>query len=130
RGAGVVHGDTPVRFPGPDTGRRRSRRREDDGMARRAKRMKSSADPVQRAAIMRDRYHRQQVRRAAKPTPDWVIARVNAWAGKQYIGKPSRVPPVSGLTSEHKASNRRIRQDRAVKIHASGKPGRTAPTYD
>lgn len=99
-------------------------------MARRAKRMKSSADPVQRAAVMRDRYHRQQVRRAAKPTPDWVIARMDAWAGKQYIGKPSRVPPVSGLTSGQKAANRRIKQDRAVKIHASGKPGRTAPTYD
>lgn len=99
-------------------------------MARRAKRMKTTADPVQRAAITRDKYHRQQVRKEAKPTPEWVIARVNAWAGKQYIGKPSRVPPVSGLTSGQKAANRRIKQDRAVKIHASGKPGRTAPTYD
>lgn len=99
-------------------------------MARRAKRMKTTADPVQRAAITRDKYHRQQVRRAAKPTPDWVIARVNAWAGKQYIGKPSRVPPVAGLSGAQKAENRRIRRERPVAIHGSGKPGRTAPTYD
>lgn len=99
-------------------------------MARRAKRMKTTADPVQRAAITRDKYHRQQVRRAAKPTPDWVIARVNAWAGKQYIGKPSRVPPVSGLTGAQKAANKRIRSERSVRIHSSGRSGRTAPTYD
>lgn len=99
-------------------------------MARRTKRMKYSADPVQRAALVRDKHHREQVRRAAKPTPDWVIARVNAWAGKQYIGKPSRVPPVAGLSGAQKAENRRIRRERPVVIHASGKPGRTAPTYD
>lgn len=117
-------GDVPCAFPVEQPIKR------GDDMARRAKRVKGTADAVERAAVERERFHRRQVRRAARPTPEWVLKRVEAWAGRQYIGKPSRVPPVAGLSGAQKAENRRIRRERPVAIHGSGRPGRTAPSYD
>lgn len=99
-------------------------------MARRAKRYRI-ADPAQRAARQREQHHADQMRRASRKgiAPDWVQARIDASIGVQHIGKPSRVPPVSGLTGAQKGENRRIRASRVP--HARrGKPGRTAPSFD
>lgn len=99
-------------------------------MARRAKRYRVG-DPVQRAAQQRKRYHDGEMRRASRKgiVPDWVQARIDASIGVQHIGKPSRVPPVSGLTGAQKGENRRIRASRVP--HARrGKPGRAAPSFD